>query len=387
MRPPLDSLPRRAPILAAGMLVLVGAVDALSPGSRRPTLPSTPEADALIRAVPWPDAWAAPGASGRAPRLLPPWTRELPVGAPGWIRRADGRTRWFVPNEPVARFREGPWALLVRERAAAEATAMRWDLVEDVHRLRAGLQREEGELDACEEWRIDRWHCGPEPWLWVGPHETTIRGQSTRCLWMHPPEQGATFVQIPLAAGQWRVGLRAALSDTAAAAPDGPPVELVLELASGEALLQRTHRNRTGWTPLRTSIDLLEDDVLSVRVEAGSAGMRHVCVDGTIERVGDASVDETPPTTARPARPARRPFRGDRRSAEPLEDGVPEPGLGEHTPGDESQPSEQARDDEARDDEARDDEVRDDEARDVPRRQGARRQGTTTPALLEEGAP
>ncbi len=141
---------------------------------------------------------------------------------------------------------------------------------------------EGGGLGRGALWPKDRFHCGPQPWLFVG--ETVLEDldlQPRRCVWQHPASGEpvrTTLRNVPL--GE-RIVLHAGLYYVHERPLTGGTVEVEVEL-DGESIGTMVHRDGDGWKRLEVSTetrargDRARGDV-TIEVRADQPDMRTLC--------------------------------------------------------------------------------------------------------------
>jgi len=117
---------------------------------------------------------------------------------------------------------------------------------------------------------------GLPDWMRVTEEQVTIGGTSHRCLWAHPPANGASLLIDfgPIPEGELLV--RHGLSDHASQSGNTSPVELRIISNKGERLL-RAH-NKAGFQGERLEVK----GQLKLSIRAKKDGMRHYCFSAQI---------------------------------------------------------------------------------------------------------
>lgn len=223
------------------------------------------------------------GVAGDA-SVVAPWERH-----PATITTQTHRSRRLLGSDSNGR--AGPY----RVWGANEATVAEpegFELRTALGRARVYIREEDGGERPCSSYRFGRWHCGPEPWLWVGPTELSVRDRSAECIWFHPPDEGTIVVEWSDPGPGGTLTGRYAFADVAADNSQPGDGSFVVRW-NGEAIVERVVEQRrgfrryTGLAPLREG-----ETTLSVEFSSEVTAQRHFCFDGRWR--------PTPPPTEEP---------------------------------------------------------------------------------------
>jgi len=311
---PLPGLPRRRDgLIGASALIVLAVLGWLWPmGGSSPG----PYSDPVVSHLTGPDLrldavgdveveirppWAEPTADlvGRVALYDRPGARPLPIVDMAWERLSTRRDSAYRLVDPAAADDVEP---------ADEASTA--SLVERVRDARVAIQTPSGPR-VCDQWRFDRWFCGPDPWVYVGVTEITVRDRPWTCLWAHPTAEGPLeLIFDDLPAGASLRG-RYAFNDAAADRGSGDGVRL--EALTGDTSLLETvapmDRGHRSWR-----VELPEDATsVTLRVTATELAQRHFCLDASVRapvgprttrpslRIPDPTPDASGATTPDPA--------------------------------------------------------------------------------------
>lgn len=224
-------------------------------------------------------------------RARPDWpTEESRRRRPVWLIDRAGAPMGGLPT-PTSAERLGPGVVLKRF-APLEPGAGRvvLDLVE-LSGVSGRIVSRRG-VKPCRQPRAEGGvACAGAPeWMYIAPKLISIDGERWRCVWAHPPAQGALELELPVtgtvAAGRrLELELRSALSDEAVRlTSDGAAVRTVVR-QGGRELGRLVRSNRVGWAERRFVLEPGVPVVLAV--SAAKDGRRHHCLDARIVDVED----------------------------------------------------------------------------------------------------
>lgn len=297
---PLPRLPRRRDgLVACVALVVLGSLAIVWPD---PAASPGPYSAPVVSHLTGPDLRL--GAVGDVPvRIRPPWA-DASVDLAGHAVLYDRPSARPLPPvdtawEPVTTRSDGAFMLA---GPAAESAPDDGDttvsLVERVRDARVSVVGD-GATRACDRWLFDRWFCGPEPWLYVGATELSVRGRPWRCIWAHPTSEGALEIAFDgLPAGGSLRG-RYAYADAAAdrATGEGVTLEVVVDGESVTRVVAPIERGHGTW---RANLPG-DATVATLRVTSTELAQRHFCVDAAVR--SEPVVGTPPPRPILPASP------------------------------------------------------------------------------------
>ncbi len=225
-------------------------------------------------------AWVIAGIDEAAARagsrvaITPPWVappsgREVATNLRGIARRRA--LAGCAENER----RAGVW--WGRDCGDAERRHRAVQLEEIVSEAEVTVVSPAGEERRCDDWRFDRWFCGPDEWNYVGPATPTLRSRPFSCVWAHPIEGEELRIRWDNLGGPGLLDIRFAVVDSGITA-DSSPVDVEIhtgdveptELATRTDGRQRRHRAQVG------------AGALEIRVSAADTSRRHFCFAGTL---------------------------------------------------------------------------------------------------------
>lgn len=179
--------------------------------------------------------------------------------------------------------RLGSWdGWSVWQRARHERRAVLWSAQENAHRASVTMQPAGNPALPCPSDARGRHTCpGPE-WMWAGPTQPHIDGQSQPCLWTHPLAGGVMAWSWPWPSGEATAltGF-SALADSAFQGGAWQGADLRLRVWADERLLvEHLQPTRPGVIPLDVALDATaggSPERLRVTVEGPEDGRRHFC--------------------------------------------------------------------------------------------------------------
>lgn len=111
---------------------------------------------------------------------------HLPPPAPPRLRR------WLAAAALVV---AGAWWRPLPEPPPADAT---FDLLRDLPKATVTVRRDGRDQPCAWSATDQRFTCGSDYWMFVGPYAGTTAGHARRCVWVHPVAAGApTVLQWP----------------------------------------------------------------------------------------------------------------------------------------------------------------------------------------------
>ncbi|MBI5493569.1 MAG: hypothetical protein HY904_01000 [Deltaproteobacteria bacterium] len=221
-------------------------------------------------------ALPADALDGRRPVVAVRWPRAPGPGAL-WRLRLDGERD---ADGVTVSFHAGalggapaPAAAAAAPSAGGGAWALPGALAAAVVQVRGGREVDCNAWDAAAQ----RWNCpGMDEWNYVGLRTLPIAGRGRACLWAHPVTGATLSIRFPKVALGKALLVGHGLSDGAAGAQGGQPVDLAV--TAGAAARALRHPNVPGWaedrveTPGGGMADVL------LEVTTPHDGARHFCV-------------------------------------------------------------------------------------------------------------
>jgi hypothetical protein len=124
-------------------------------------------------------------------------------------------------------------------------------------------------------WNGTRFQCPQAEWVYVGLASEMLAGQPHRCIWTHPVDDGVVRVTWPDVTGANRVVGWYALTDYAAAVPDGSRVSI--RLRAGTMVEEFAAQRQRGRRPIDVALPADHSGPLAIEFEAATSGVRHLC--------------------------------------------------------------------------------------------------------------
>ncbi len=124
-------------------------------------------------------------------------------------------------------------------------------------------------------WNGGRFQCPQAEWVYVGLTSEMLAGQPHRCVWTHPVDDGVLRITWPDVTGANRVVGWYALTDYAAAVPDGSRVSI--RLRAGTMVEEFAAQRQRGRRPVDVALPADHSGPLAVEFEAAASGVRHLC--------------------------------------------------------------------------------------------------------------
>ena len=131
-----------------------------------------------------------------------------------------------------------------------------------------------GSVIGCP-WSGSRFQCPQADWVFVGLTSEMLAGQPHRCVWTHPVDDGVLRVTWPDVTGANRVVGWYALTDYAAAVPDGSRVSI--RLRAGTMVEEFAAQRQRGRRPIDVALPANHSGPLAIEFEAAASGVRHLC--------------------------------------------------------------------------------------------------------------
>lgn len=206
---------------------------------------------------------------------------SVPSTGRRWLVVDDVRAPMLVPEVERERIEvSGPVIIRIFTPDAALGSDAPFDLERD---LGPGVARvEQGSRNfSCDQPRLPAgFQCkGQKEWVYVAPVSLTIGGRERQCVWAHPVAGKALVFELPAVAAD-RIVLGAGLSDSATSASDGATVRV--EARQGARSLGAVVvPNRKGWR--EQTLEIASNEAVELRITAPRDGMRHLCIDATLE--------------------------------------------------------------------------------------------------------